>query len=143
MAIQNSYHLTFRQQISDSSAVIRRHLSCATSSRNGDGYFLLKVYSYLFCFFHVSLFCVYLYAEYDAAMQQAGAVELDVQNLHKQIMTITSGRMKAAQKRVDDISKNLDKVRQEVTKLKVAIRTSERFVLLQVKYLVRHNQLIE
>jgi hypothetical protein len=38
--------------------------------------------------------------------------------------------MKAAQKKVDDVSKNLDKVRQEVTKLKVAIKTSQRLVLL-------------
>lgn len=64
--------------------------------------------------------------EYDAATEQAGTVESQVQNLHKQIMTITSGRMKAAQNKVDDISKNLDKVRQEVTRLKVGIRTSER-----------------
>lgn len=76
-----------------------------------------------------------LCAEYDAAAEKAGAVESQVQNLHKQIMAITSGRMKATQKKVDDISKNLDKVRQEVTRLKVGIRTSERFVLPQVKQL--------
>jgi hypothetical protein len=80
-------------------------------------------------------FVFILCAAYDAATEEAGAVESQVQNLHKQIMTITSGRMKAAQKKVDDISKNLDKVRQEVTRLKVAIRTSERCVLLQVKHL--------
>jgi len=43
--------------------------------------------------------------------------------------------MKATQKKVDDISKNLDKVRQEVTRLKVGIRTAERFVVLQVQQL--------
>lgn len=58
-------------------------------------------------------------------------MESQVQNLHEQIMAITSGRMKATQKKVDDISKNLDKVRQEVTRLKVGIRTAERFVMLQ------------
>jgi peptidoglycan hydrolase CwlO-like protein len=39
------------------------------------------------------------------------------------------GRMKTAQKKVDDVSKNLDKVRQEITKLKVGIKTSQRLVL--------------
>lgn len=73
-----------------------------------------------------------LYAEYDAATESAGGVESQVQSLHKQIMAITGGRMKAAQKKVDDVSKNVDKVRQEVTKLKVAIKTSERLVSLWV-----------
>jgi len=72
-----------------------------------------------------------LCAAYNAATEQAGAVESQVKNLHQQIMAITSGRMKATQKKVDDISKNLDKVRQEVTRLKVGIRTAERFVVLQ------------
>ena len=72
-----------------------------------------------------------LCAAYNAATDQAGAVESQVQSLHQQIMAITSGRMKATQKKVDDISKNLDKVRQEVTRLKVGIRTAERFVVLQ------------
>jgi peptidoglycan hydrolase CwlO-like protein len=71
-----------------------------------------------------------LYADYDAATENAGGVESQVQTLHKQIMAITGGRMKAAQKKVDDVSKNVDKVRQEMTKLKVAIRTSERLVVL-------------
>jgi hypothetical protein len=105
-------------------------LSSAASSEDGDGHSLWKV---LYVQINIALFMsvcfvFILCAEYDAATEQAGTVESQVQNLHKQIMTITSGRMKAAQNKVDDISKNLDKVRQEVTRLKVGIRTSERFV---------------
>jgi peptidoglycan hydrolase CwlO-like protein len=70
--------------------------------------------------------------EYDAAAEKAGKVDLKVQSLHKQIMTITELQMKSAQKKMDDVSKNLDKVRQEVTKLKVAIKTSQRLVVLKV-----------
>jgi hypothetical protein len=47
-------------------------------------------------------------------------------------MAVTGGQMKAAQKKVDDVSKNLDRVRQEITKLRVAIKTSQRLVLLHV-----------
>lgn len=70
--------------------------------------------------------------EYDAAAEKAGKVDSKVQGLRKQIMTITELHMKAAQKKMGDVSKNLDKVRQEVTKLKVAIKTSQRLVVLKV-----------
>lgn len=73
-----------------------------------------------------------MYIEYDAATEKAGEVDSQVQSLRKQIVTIRERCMKAAQKKVDDVSKNLDRVRQEVTKLKVAIKTSQRLVLLQV-----------
>ncbi|XP_069672465.1 structural maintenance of chromosomes protein 4 [Periplaneta americana] len=65
-------------------------------------------------------------AAYDTACEKAGEIDSKVQKLHKQIMAITGGRMKAAQKKVDDVSKNLDKIRQEITRLKVAIKTSQR-----------------
>jgi len=99
----------------------------------------VQMNSALFTLVHsVRILC----AEYDDATEQAGGVESEVQNLHQQIMAITSGRMKATQKKVDDISKNLDKVRQEVTRLKVGIRTAERFVVLQVQQLWLCSQLI-
>ena len=92
----------------------------------------IQMNSALFTLIHsVCILC----AAYDDATEQAGAVESQVKNLHQQIMAITSGRMKATQKKVDDISKNLDRVRQEVTRLKVGIRTAERFVVSQVQQL--------
>ncbi|KAJ9591402.1 hypothetical protein L9F63_002008, partial [Diploptera punctata] len=63
---------------------------------------------------------------YDKAAEEAGKVEAEVQKLHSKIMGITGGRMKAAQKKVDEVTNNLDKVRKEITKLKVAIKTAER-----------------
>ena len=46
--------------------------------------------------------------------------------LHKEIMEIGGSKMKAAQHRVDAISKQIDEVTGQVTKCQVAIKTSQR-----------------
>ena len=71
---------------------------------------------------------------YDKAAEEAGKVDAEVQKLHNKIMGITGGRMKTAQKKVDEVTNNLDKVRKEITKLRVAIKTAERSVISLLLY---------
>lgn len=64
--------------------------------------------------------------EYEKVGGAAAKVEAEVQRLHKEIMEIGGSKMKAAQHRVDAISKQIDEVTGQVTKCQVAIKTSQR-----------------
>lgn len=45
-----------------------------------------------------------------------------------EIEKLTTGRVRNAQKKLDDVTAHLNKVRSEITKLGVAIKTAERYV---------------
>ncbi|XP_065224960.1 structural maintenance of chromosomes protein 4 isoform X2 [Planococcus citri] len=60
------------------------------------------------------------------AEQEANVIEEKVQTVHNKIMEITGGKTKEAQKRLDDVTKEWDKTRSNITKLQVAIKTAER-----------------
>lgn len=64
--------------------------------------------------------------ELEKAQRVASVVEEKVNELHKKIMDATGGRMKAAQKKLDDVNKKLDKITSELSKLTVGIKTAER-----------------
>lgn len=64
--------------------------------------------------------------EYDKIGGAAAKVEAEVQRLHKEIMEIGGSKMKAAQHRVDAISKQIDEVTGMITKCQVAIKTANR-----------------
>lgn len=59
----------------------------------------------------------------------------DVKALTNEIEKLTSGRVRNAQKKLDDVTARLDKVRTEMTRLTVAIKTAERCVLLKSYHL--------
>ncbi|XP_075232344.1 structural maintenance of chromosomes 4-like protein gluon [Lycorma delicatula] len=64
--------------------------------------------------------------ELDKAEQAAGVVEAKINELHKKIIDATGGRMKAAQRKLEDVNKKLDKITSELSKLTVGIKTAER-----------------
>lgn len=62
----------------------------------------------------------------DHATDAAGVIEAKVNKLHAEIIAKTKGRVDAAQKQLNDASDKLEKVRQEKTKLRVAVTTAAR-----------------
>ena len=50
-------------------------------------------------------------AEYEKAESAANAVEERVKAVHAKIMEVSGGKVKAAQKKLDDATKKLEKVR--------------------------------
>uniref|UniRef100_A0A2P2HWI0 Structural maintenance of chromosomes protein n=1 Tax=Hirondellea gigas TaxID=1518452 RepID=A0A2P2HWI0_9CRUS len=63
---------------------------------------------------------------YSKAAKNAEGVEGEVAAIHKQILSITGGKMKTMKKSLDDINKKLEKVNAEITRLTVAIKTAKR-----------------
>lgn len=53
-------------------------------------------------------------------------VEKEVQEIHLKIVEVAGGKVKGLQKAVDEIVKKIDKVHAEITRLNVAIKTSQR-----------------
>lgn len=54
-------------------------------------------------------------------------MEKEVHGVDAQISAVAGGKVKDMQKTVDDLTKKIDKVSTEMTKLKVAINTSIRY----------------
>lgn len=50
-----------------------------------------------------------------------------MKTLTNEIEKLTTGRVRNAQRKLDEVTAQLDKVRSEITKLGVAIKTAERF----------------
>lgn len=66
--------------------------------------------------------------EYEKAKEESDVIEKQVNKLHAEIIAKTKGRLEAAQKKLDDATDKLDKVKKEKTRLRVAITTAERNV---------------
>lgn len=64
--------------------------------------------------------------ELSKAESSAGKVEEQVKSVHEEIIKITGGQTKAAQKKLKEVINKADKVSSEMTKLGVAIKTAER-----------------
>ncbi|XP_043229658.1 structural maintenance of chromosomes protein 4-like isoform X2 [Amphibalanus amphitrite] len=64
--------------------------------------------------------------EYEKAESAASAVEDQVKAVHAKIMEVSGGKVKAAQKKLDDATKKLEKVSGDIVRLGVAIKTAER-----------------
>lgn len=64
--------------------------------------------------------------ELKKAEEAEGKVSKEVQSITNEIEKLTSGRVRNAQKKLDDVSTQLNKVRSEITRLGVAIKTAER-----------------
>ncbi|KAJ0171837.1 hypothetical protein K1T71_012600 [Dendrolimus kikuchii] len=62
----------------------------------------------------------------EKAKHDAGEVEKEVHDVDAQITAIAGGKVRDMQKNVDDLTKKIDKVSTEITKLRVAINTSIR-----------------
>lgn len=67
-----------------------------------------------------------LQALYDASHEKVKDVEVNVQKLNRKIKEITGGKLKAITKKLDDTKAQLDKVKSEITRLEVGIKSSER-----------------
>ena len=63
---------------------------------------------------------------YKIAADDAEKVESEVAKIHKQIVTITGGKMKGLKSSLAEINKKLEKVTAEITRLTVAIKTAKR-----------------
>lgn len=63
---------------------------------------------------------------YKKGAGNAEGVESQVAAIHKQIVSITGGKMKGLKKSLDEIHKKLEKVNAEITRLTVAIKTARR-----------------
>lgn len=50
--------------------------------------------------------------------------------VHEKIMEITEGKTKKAQEKLDNVIKKWEKTRSTITQLQVAIKTAERFVVI-------------
>jgi prefoldin subunit 5 len=55
-------------------------------------------------------------------------VEKEVNAIHEQIVQVGGGKLKSLQDEANDLDKRIDKINNEVTRLNVAIKTSDRFV---------------
>ncbi|XP_037088683.1 LOW QUALITY PROTEIN: structural maintenance of chromosomes protein 4-like [Pollicipes pollicipes] len=64
--------------------------------------------------------------EFAKAEAAADVVESRVKAAHDKIMEISGGKVKAAQKKLDDATKKLEKVSGDIVRLGVAIKTAER-----------------
>uniref|UniRef100_A0A2H1V4J8 Structural maintenance of chromosomes protein n=1 Tax=Spodoptera frugiperda TaxID=7108 RepID=A0A2H1V4J8_SPOFR len=62
----------------------------------------------------------------EKAKEDASEIESDVREIDEQISAVAGGKVKDLQKAVDDLTKKIDKVNSEMTKLKVSINTSKR-----------------
>ncbi|KAH9645434.1 hypothetical protein HF086_006460 [Spodoptera exigua] len=62
----------------------------------------------------------------EKAKENASEVESDVHEIDEQISAVAGGKVRDLQKAVDDLTKKIDKVNSEMTKLKVSINTSKR-----------------
>lgn len=62
----------------------------------------------------------------EKAEGEAGVVEAKVNEISKKIMDASGNRVKAARKKRDEVSKKLDNVNSEKSKLEVGIKTAER-----------------
>lgn len=49
-----------------------------------------------------------------------------VNEIHEKIVQVGSGKYKTLQNNIDELEKKIDKVQKEITRLNVAIKTSER-----------------
>merc|ERR1712038_660819 len=63
---------------------------------------------------------------YDDANENAQVVERDVKACDAKIKEITGGKIKSIQKKLEDSKKQLEKVKTEITRLGVEIKSSER-----------------
>eukprot|EP00095_Tigriopus_kingsejongensis_P001146 snap_masked-scaffold628_size122696-processed-gene-0.5 protein:Tk01146 transcript:snap_masked-scaffold628_size122696-processed-gene-0.5-mRNA-1 annotation:"structural maintenance of chromosomes protein 4" len=63
---------------------------------------------------------------FDASNEKCREVEIKVQNLNKKIKEIAGGKLKAITKKLDETRAQLDKVKSEITRLEVGIKTSDR-----------------
>ena len=65
-------------------------------------------------------------AELDKAVSDAGELEGEVEEISKNIASITGSKNKSSMEKFEKVTNKLDKVRAEITKLKVGIKTAER-----------------
>ncbi|CAG9833958.1 unnamed protein product [Diabrotica balteata] len=63
---------------------------------------------------------------YDEASERAGVLQRQVDDLTAQIKEKTSGKMKTIDKNINEATKTVDKCKAEITRLKVAVTTSQR-----------------
>lgn len=63
---------------------------------------------------------------YKEAAASAQTVEAEVTRIHQQIMEVTGGKMKGLKKSLEVVIKKMEKVNAEITRLQVAIKTSQR-----------------
>lgn len=81
--------------------------------------------------------------DYEKAKGEADVIESQVNKLHSEIIAKTKGRLESAQKKLDDVTQKLEKLRKEKTSLKVAITTGERNLKKMQDRIVRMKQEIE
>ena len=65
---------------------------------------------------------------YQEAVDSSAEIEAKVKKIHDKIVELTEGKMNSAREKLDAVTKQMDKIRAEKTKLTVAINTSERNV---------------
>ncbi|KAK9877855.1 hypothetical protein WA026_020085 [Henosepilachna vigintioctopunctata] len=64
--------------------------------------------------------------EYEKATEVAGVLQVQVDELTKEIKEKTIGRMKKMDKEIGDVVKMMEKLKAEITRLKVSVKTAER-----------------
>lgn len=64
----------------------------------------------------------------DAAMETAGELQVQVDQLTKEIKDKSTGKIRAMDKQIKECIKTIEMSKSEVTKLRVAVKTAERFV---------------
>lgn len=64
----------------------------------------------------------------DAATETAGELQVQVDQLTKEIKDKSTGKIRAVDKLIKECTKNIDMSKAEVTKLRVAVKTAERCV---------------
>lgn len=67
--------------------------------------------------------------DYEKAAETAGVLQAEVDEITKEIKEKTTGKMKAVDKSINEVTKTIDKCKAEITRLRVAITTSERFII--------------
>lgn len=65
-------------------------------------------------------------AEYDEALEIAGKLQVQVDKLTSEIKEKTIGKMKKMDKSINEVVDAINKLRTEVNRLKVAVKTAER-----------------
>lgn len=74
----------------------------------------------------------FTFLEFDKAAAESGELEKQVSDITSQITAITGGRMEAAQQKLNKVTKRLEKVSTEIPKLTVAIKTSRRYLFINI-----------
>lgn len=70
---------------------------------------------------------------YEKAEETAGALQAQVDEITKEIKEKTTGKMKAVDKNINEVTRTIDKCKAEITRLRVSITTAERFKIFFIK----------